>query len=148
MSVLNDNTDLTGITGLVVRRGGDATSVVTYPCVVVTATEASHEAWAQRSGVDRIIVDVSAHTHRAEDLSGSVVNNMAGAIRDTFRDASLEDDLSTAVDGFHCYGVQLDQPGFRGLAGDPVRDITISPILHCVMTNVYLTSSSSSSSST
>jgi len=144
VTVLTANTDLAAFT---VRRGLDASSEVSYPCVIASCRGASPHAWEGNwPGYDVADVELSIRTSRYVDKTGQTLANGIAAVRDTLRSTTILADLSAAVQGYHVYGITQDS-GTAIYVDDPARIGSIPLAVHCTVADVDASSSSSSSSS-
>tara|TARA_R110002096_G_scaffold360482_1_gene553387 strand:- start:479 stop:928 length:450 start_codon:yes stop_codon:yes gene_type:complete len=134
IAALQAHTDLTDIEGMTVVRSGDADTDADYPVVVVQASSAFTPAEFQNIGVDRITVDISARTFKHDDPSRTTVDQAIGAVRDLFRDETIETNLSGQVVNFTVKGIEESEPAV--LIDDPdVHIRTMTSLITAIATD-------------
>lgn len=131
-----------GLAGVPIRREYDASQEPVYPCVTVSARDASDEEWANRSDYSKVTVDITAWTYTESDKTGQRVAELLGKIREVVYGATILTQLSTAQANYTVNGCDLQEPAMREDTRD-IRRRTLPVLCHAQCQDIVDNSSSS-----
>jgi len=110
VAALTANADINGT--YTVQAADKQSAAEDYPLIIVRCVAAEDVTSGSPDGYDLARVDIICMTDKNDDLDGATVNTMIGAVRDTWRGASILSALEGGG-GLNILGTAFDGESYR-----------------------------------